>query len=126
MTNEASMALSKAAVKQALGTHNVTPSLDFGSDVNFKNLAIDNSHFNAPTKSEGNYGSFKTLDKQGKSTRWDEMYEQAIDESRPSPAEIRQEELAGLDTPQMIFQKRSEHTAVCGPGCRRNPTLNLF
>ena len=94
----------KAAVKQALGTHNVTPSLDFGSDVNFKSLAIDNSHFNAPTKSESNYGSFKSLDKQGKSTRWDEMYEQAIGESRPSPAEIRQEELAGLDVPQMIFQ----------------------
>lgn len=93
----------KAAVKQALGTHNVTPSLDFGSDVNFKNLAIDNSHFNATTKSEGNYGSFKSLDKQGKSTRWDEMYEQAIDESRPSPAEIRQEELAGIDS-QMVFQ----------------------
>ncbi|MEO9802561.1 MAG: DNA mismatch repair endonuclease MutL [Reichenbachiella sp.] len=93
----------KAAVKQALGTHNVTPSLDFGSDVNFKNLAIDNSHFNAPTRSEGNYGSFKSLDKQGKSTRWDEMYEQAIDESKPSPAEIRREELAGLSS-QMIFQ----------------------
>ncbi|UXX78358.1 DNA mismatch repair endonuclease MutL [Reichenbachiella carrageenanivorans] len=96
----------KAAVKQALGTHNVTPSLDFGSDVNFKNLAIDNSHFNTPSRSEGNYSSFKSLDKQGKSTRWDEMYEQAIDESRPTPAEIRREELAGMDT-QLIFQSEA-------------------
>lgn len=96
----------KAAVKQALGAHNVTPSLDFGSDVNFKNLAIDNSHFNTPSRSEGSYSSFKTLDKQGKSTRWDEMYEQAIDESRPSPAEIRREELAGMDT-QLIFQSEA-------------------
>ncbi|MEO9966676.1 MAG: DNA mismatch repair endonuclease MutL [Reichenbachiella sp.] len=96
----------KAAVKQALGKHNVTPSLDFGSDVNFKNLAIDNSHFNTPTRSENSYGSFKSLDKQGKSTRWDEMYEQAIDESKPTPAEIRQEELAGLEN-QMTFQSEA-------------------
>ena len=31
----------RSAVKQALGTHNVIPALDFGTDVNFKSMAIE-------------------------------------------------------------------------------------
>ncbi|MCV9387074.1 DNA mismatch repair endonuclease MutL [Reichenbachiella ulvae] len=89
----------KSAVKQALGTHNVTPSLDFDMDVNFENFAVHTERFNPQNhKKDSNYSSFKSLDKQeGKSVRWDNLYESAINESSLSPAEIRQEEMAGFD-----------------------------
>lgn len=87
----------KSAVKQALGTHNVTPTIDFQTDVNFESLAIKNLDFNTPTTKEKGYSNFKSIDKQqGKSVRWDNLYESAISESTPSLQEIRREEMAGL------------------------------
>lgn len=106
----------RSAVKQALGTHNVIPALDFGTDVNFKNMAIDHSHFNTPTRSENNYGNFKTLDKQGKSARWDDMYESALGESSLSPSEIRKEELAGFEeSNSLIFQSEANNPPAIAP-----------
>lgn len=87
----------KSAVRQALGTHNVTPALDFGTDVNFESLAVGNLNFNTPTSKENNYGNFKSVDqKQGKSAHWENLYQSAIKESTLTPEEIRQEEMAGL------------------------------
>ncbi|MBU2912445.1 DNA mismatch repair endonuclease MutL [Reichenbachiella agariperforans] len=89
----------KSAVKQALGAHNVTPSLDFETDVNFENFAVHTQRFESgATRKDSGYGNFKSLDqKQGKSVRWESLYESAINESSLSPAEIRQEEMAGFD-----------------------------
>ncbi|UXP32392.1 DNA mismatch repair endonuclease MutL [Reichenbachiella agarivorans] len=89
----------KSAVKQALGTHNVTPSLDFHTDVNFENFAVHSYKFESGTATKDkSYGNFKSIDhQQGKSARWESLYESAINESTLSPAEIRQEEMAGFD-----------------------------
>jgi len=88
----------KSAVKQALGTHNITPTIDFQTDVNFESLAIKNLDFNTPSSKEKGYSNFKGIDKkQGKSVRWDNLYESAVNESSLSPNEIRQEEMAGLE-----------------------------
>ncbi|PIB34669.1 DNA mismatch repair protein MutL [Reichenbachiella sp. 5M10] len=103
----------KSAVKQALGTHNVTPSLDFDMDVNFTNFAAHSTKFESQqssTKDRG-YGNFKSIDqKQGKSTRWERLYESAIHESSLSPAEIRQEEMAGFD--QIQPEEKQEKTQL--------------
>ena len=88
----------KSAVKQALGQHHVTPAIDFGTDVNFENLAVKNLDFNTPTTKEKSYSNFKSLDqKQGKESHWQALYETALKESTPTPEEIRQEEMVGLD-----------------------------
>ena len=96
----------KAAVKQALGTHNVTPSLDFGTDTNFENLAVPMHDFKTtPTKSEKSYGGFKSIEDSGKSVRWDQLYENAFTEGSLSPEEIRKEEIAGA--PDAIKESES-------------------
>ncbi|MFY0625564.1 MAG: DNA mismatch repair endonuclease MutL [Reichenbachiella sp.] len=100
----------KSAVRQALGTHNVTPAIDFNADVNFESLAVSNLNFNTPSSKENNYGSFKSLDQmQGKAAHWEKMYEGALKESTPSPEEIRQEELAGFKQKDLSIKNTSQN-----------------
>jgi len=83
----------KSAVRQSLGTHNVTPSLDFNADVNFENIAVSNLNFDRPNKADRGYGNFSSLE--GKRTHkvaWEKLYETALDESSISPEDIRKEE----------------------------------
>ncbi|MGL1887798.1 MAG: DNA mismatch repair endonuclease MutL [Reichenbachiella sp.] len=88
----------KSAVKQALGTHNVTPALDFNTDINFSSLAVKNINFDRASSSDRSYANFKSIDKkQGASIRWDNLYQSAINESSLTPDQIRQEEMAGFD-----------------------------
>ena len=94
----------KAAVRQALGKHNVTPALDFGTDVNFTQYAIQPMTMNIdrPTTKDRSYGSFKSIDTpEKKQAHWDQLYQSAIQESMPSAAEIRQEEMAGVEPSAM-------------------------
>lgn len=82
----------KSAVKQALGTHNVTPSLDFNTDINFENIAVSNLNFDRPNKADKDYGNFSSL--KGKKTHkieWEKLYETALDESSISQEDIRKE-----------------------------------
>lgn len=94
----------KSTVKQALATHNVTPSLDFDTDVNFQSVAVSNLKFDRTTKSERNYGSFKSVEGQKKhGVQWEKLYESAINEAKPSADAIRREE--GLEpTDQLKFE----------------------
>jgi len=88
----------KSAVKQALGTHHVTPPLDFNMDVNFESLAFPAHDAQMTTRMDRNYGSFKTLnDKASKSVSWEQLYESALDESVVSQDMIEKEENAGLE-----------------------------
>ena len=72
----------RAAVKQALGTHNITPSLDFDSDVNFE--AIINVQSQATTsREERAYGQMKNLGVAPKQIEhWEKLYETSLDESK--------------------------------------------
>ena len=67
----------RAAVKQALGTHNITPSLDFESDVNFEAI-IKSPQF---TSSERDYGQMKTVDRK-KLENWEQLYQGSMEESK--------------------------------------------
>jgi len=69
----------RAAVKQALGAHNITPSLDFESDVNFE--AIIKSRELAPSRAERDYGQMKSVDRQ-KLKNWEQLYEGSMEESK--------------------------------------------
>ena len=85
----------KSAVKQALGTHNVTPSLDFTTDVNFESLAVSNLNFDRTSKSDRNYGSFKSVEgKRSHGVQWEKLYESAINESVTNPETIQREEMS--------------------------------
>jgi len=82
----------RSAVKQALGMHNVSPSLDFNTDVNFESLAVSKMNFDRPFKQDKNYGSFKNIDNQrSHSVQWEQLYESAINESIPDIDEVQKE-----------------------------------
>lgn len=69
-------AIVRAAVKQALGAHNITPSLDFDQDVNFQAIASSGLNFNSSSQADRNYGQFKTTPREQSNTQhWEKMFE---------------------------------------------------
>lgn len=69
-------AIIRAAVKQALGAHNITPSLDFDHDVNFHAIATSGLNFNRDSQADRNYSQFKTSPREHSNTvHWEKMFE---------------------------------------------------
>lgn len=78
-----------SAVRQALGSHHVMPSLDFTADVNFTTIAQARMHVGSEqvaTRHESNYGSFKTVDPRAERnlSNWETLFEKAKKESTPA------------------------------------------
>ncbi len=72
-------AIVRAAVKRALGTHNVVPSLDFGWNVNLDpfNLTGKDQQENKPAGNRGKaYEQFKSFPQRNNLTYWESLYEQ--------------------------------------------------
>jgi DNA mismatch repair protein MutL len=73
----------RAAVKQALGTHNITPSLDFESDVNFEAIIKVPSGSAVTTKEERDYGQMKGYQLPHRNVEhWEKLYQATLDESK--------------------------------------------
>ena len=70
-------AIVKAAVRQALGTHNIAPTLDFSQDVNFANFTpgVLKNQPDKITYRERDYTQFKTIEKKQGSGQWEKLYE---------------------------------------------------
>lgn len=69
----------RAAVKQALGTHNITPSLDFDSDVNFEAIIKTTKTSQPMTQQEREYGQMKSP---GQVEYWEKLYQTSLEESK--------------------------------------------
>ena len=71
----------QSAVRQALASFNVTPSLDFTTDVNFEHFGLDR-----PTPRESTadraYGQFKTIDSTKRIEHWEKLYEGVDEEEK--------------------------------------------
>lgn len=68
-------AIVRAAAKQALGAHNITPTLDFDLDVNFHSI---NPGLNIKTthQADRDYGQFKTSSREHTNAQhWEKMFE---------------------------------------------------
>ncbi|MBX0332783.1 DNA mismatch repair endonuclease MutL [Pontibacter sp. HSC-14F20] len=71
-------AIVHAAVKKSLGTHNIAPSLDFQSDVNFAPLQpIRMQHGGEGFENEGTFSGFKapSSPKKASTNGWEQLYE---------------------------------------------------
>src|SRR5690606_15412260 len=71
-------AIVHAAVRKSLGTHNIAPSLDFQSDVNFAPLQpIRMPHGGDGFEKEGTFPGFKvpSSPKKANSNGWEQLYE---------------------------------------------------
>ena len=71
----------RAAVKQGLGSHNITPSLDFDSDVNFEAILNVSRDTNISQK-ERDYGQMKAPGLKQKIEHWEKLYQTSLDESK--------------------------------------------
>lgn len=68
-------AIVRAAAKQALGAHNITPTLDFDLDVNFHSIS-PTLNINTSNQAERNYGQFKTNARNHSNAQhWEKMFE---------------------------------------------------
>ncbi len=76
-----------SAVRQALASFNVTPSLDFSADVSFDHLNIQRENPSFTTKKDRDYGSFKSL----------ESNQERLDKLNELYASASQEEIATIE-----------------------------
>ncbi len=108
----------RAAVKQALGTHNITPSLDFDSDVNFEAIINVPSRSAGTSSEERAYGQMKGHEIPRKQLEnWQELYQASLDESRidlqgemsskimGSQVNRREEAVAGKRSTMQVLQR---------------------
>lgn len=68
-------AIVKAAVRQALGTHNIAPAIDFSQDVNFASFRPEVNSSEKQNQADRAYGQFKTVEKKQASGSWEKLYE---------------------------------------------------
>lgn len=91
-------AIVKAAVRQALGTHNIAPAIDFNQDVNF--ASFKPSEEAKPNRQQDrDYGQFRTVEKKQSAGQWEKLYEGLRDD-------IKQEE----EQSQMTIHPESPKT----------------
>lgn len=64
----------QSAVRQALASFNVTPSLDFNTDVNFSQFAVQGAERHESSR-DRDYGNFKTIDSSKRVEQWEKLYE---------------------------------------------------
>ncbi len=81
-----------SAVRQALASFNVTPSLDFSSDVSFDHLNFQRENSSFTSKKDRDYGSFKSLENnQERLDKLNELYASASQEEIATIEEAEKE-----------------------------------
>lgn len=82
----------KSAVRQALGAHNVTPSLDFSTDVNFEQFTRTGISTERDSARDRDYSQFKSLTSdREKAKNWESLYEFARKEEFISEEDFQKE-----------------------------------
>lgn len=84
-------AILRSAVRQAIGVYNLTPSIDFESDINFANLSSSRNPLPAKpvTSTANNRQSISNFEKQPVSN-WKSLYE-GLENEKPNQQFIRQD-----------------------------------
>ncbi|MEO9872809.1 DNA mismatch repair endonuclease MutL [Ekhidna sp.] len=81
-----------SAIRQALASFNVTPSLDFSADVSFEHLNIQRENQTFTTKKDRDYGSFKSIENsQERLEKLNELYASASQEEIATIEEAEKE-----------------------------------
>ncbi len=107
-------AVVKAAVRQALGKHNITPSLDFRQDVNFASFTPQGKDTSSASKADREYGQFRSFEKQDTS-HWEKLYEGL-------QQDIQKEEETNA---QMDIHPEAENTITYGSSINESASANL-
>ncbi|NQZ77425.1 MAG: DNA mismatch repair endonuclease MutL [Ekhidna sp.] len=95
-----------SAVRQALASFNVTPSLDFSADVSFEHLNMQRENPNATTKKDRDYGSLKSLESsQERLAKLNELYASASQEEIATIEEAEKERVVQTTFPSSMNQQ---------------------
>ena len=79
--------LVKSSVKQALATHNITPSLDFEFDVNFRGMNLPYTKDDPMGVKETDYSRFRNIPGGKGSDEWKQLFETELRPRQDSPQE---------------------------------------
>ncbi|WP_026967910.1 DNA mismatch repair endonuclease MutL [Algoriphagus terrigena] len=112
-------AVIRSAVKQALGAHHVTPSLDFSLDVNFQENWTNNPETKVQVDREYSYKTFNTPEfKQSSVSGWERLFEgnpNPVPSSLPDPDEDQEiltfPSRASADEPRFAIPRQDEESA---------------
>lgn len=81
-----------SAVRQALGAFNVTPSLDFSTDVNFEQFISRQERGPGESKGDNQYQQFRNVESdRARAKNWESLYDFARREGIISDEELRKE-----------------------------------
>lgn len=107
-----------SAVRQALGSFNVTPSLDFSADINFEQFTSPDRPKTNTTVAENNYSQFKNIDsKREKAKNWESLYDFARREDIISEEQLQREVPESTVTfSSRLNEKEEEREYDANPG----------
>ncbi|MDN3668758.1 DNA mismatch repair endonuclease MutL [Echinicola jeungdonensis] len=98
----------RSGVKQALGAHNVVPTLDFSMDVNFSENWKNDEQKSDDVKRENNYKTFTSpLYKQKDSTEWERLFEGHSSSSDPIKTEALRQGKEEVGTELLTFSSKA-------------------
>ncbi len=107
----------RSAVRQALSQFNVTPSLDFGADINFE---FATRNVETTSREDRDYSNYRSLDTAKRSTdNWQEVYEVARKEEE---ATLRRAEME-MPAPEILTLKSDLKSTK--PDAESNKSLQL-
>lgn len=91
-----------SAVRQALGSFNITPSLDFSTDVNFEQFTSRSSTSPQGSRKDNQYAQFKNIETdRSKAKNWESLYDFAQREDIISDEQLEKEAI-GTEQEQVI------------------------
>ncbi len=98
----------RSGVKQALGAHNVVPTLDFNMDVNFSENWTKDEQKNIDVKRENNYKTFTSpLYKQKDTSEWERLFEGHSNHPEPGNTEAFRQEKEDVGTELLTFSSKA-------------------
>ena len=89
-------AIVRSVIRQALGTHNITPALDFGVDVNFQNDTAGKLTFSNVLGNDYHQKQYNEAAREGRNLKhWEKLYPEPVhgEEQQKEDEEISQREV---------------------------------
>lgn len=112
-----------SAVRQALGSFNVTPSLDFSTDVNFEQFVSRQASSSTNSYKDNQYQQFRNVETdRSKAKNWESLYDFARREGIISEEALQKEAGAGQEN---ILTFSSAMNDPKGADSQENKTLRL-
>ena len=110
-----------SALKQALGLFNVTPSLNFETDVNFERFVPGKPNTENTGTKDSQWSQFQNIDRHDRAKNWESIYDVAKKEGIANKGQIQ----AGNNETQVTFSSQMDDELPIQQQGAREKTLRL-